>query len=143
MNSLHFCSQDAYALCRVFKKTAPGPKIIEHYGAVQHHIEQPQWTATSSRSPTMDMSCDVRGDGFENSSFSFPAETPPMDSMHGGFGMQMSAPHEDGKWMQFLSEDAFNATNPFFVNPASSSFSCIPTKVRKYITNWAVNTLLQ
>ncbi|THU56194.1 hypothetical protein C4D60_Mb11t14710 [Musa balbisiana] len=25
--------QDAYALCRVFKKTAPGPKIIEHYGA--------------------------------------------------------------------------------------------------------------
>nr|XP_018676037.1 PREDICTED: NAC domain-containing protein 86-like isoform X2 [Musa acuminata subsp. malaccensis] len=25
--------QDAYALCRVFKKTAPGPKIIEQYGA--------------------------------------------------------------------------------------------------------------
>jgi hypothetical protein len=131
MNSLHFCSQDAYALCRVFKKTAPGPKIIENYGAVQHHIEQPQWTATSSRSPTLEMSsCDVRGDDFENSSFSFPAETP-MCSMQGGFGMQMSAPHEDGKWMQFLSEGAFNATNPFFVNPASSSsFSCIPSKVR-------------
>lgn len=53
-----------------------------------------------------------------------------MDSMH---GMQMSAraPHEDGKWMQFLSEDAFNATNnPFFMNPpSSSSFPCLPSKV--------------
>ncbi|TVU48594.1 hypothetical protein EJB05_08235 [Eragrostis curvula] len=123
--------QDAYALCRVFKKTAPGPKIIEHYGVVQHHIEQPQWTASSvdHRSPTLDLSCDVRGDEFESSNFSFPTEAP-MDSMHGGFGVQMSAPHEDGKsWMQFLSEDAFNATNPFFMNPASSSFSCIPSKV--------------
>ncbi|KAK3150296.1 hypothetical protein QOZ80_3AG0231380 [Eleusine coracana subsp. coracana] len=122
--------QDAYALCRVFKKTAPGPKIIEHYGVVQHHIEQPQWTASSidHRSPTLDLSCDVRSDDFESSGFSFPAEAP-MEAMHGGFGMQMSASHEDGKWMQFLSEDAFNATNPFFMNPASSNFSCIPSKV--------------
>ncbi|RLN39752.1 hypothetical protein C2845_PM01G00900 [Panicum miliaceum] len=122
--------QDAYALCRVFKKTAPGPKIIEHYGAVHHPIEQPQWMASSvERSPTLDLSSDVRGDDFESSSFSFPTEASPMDSMHGGFGMQMSAGHEDGKWMQFLSEDAFNATNPFFMNPASSSFSCLPSKV--------------
>ncbi|XP_039831257.1 NAC domain-containing protein 86-like isoform X2 [Panicum virgatum] len=121
--------QDAYALCRVFKKTAPGPKIIEHYGAVHHPIEQPQWMASSvDRSPTLDLSSDVRGDDLESSSFSFPTEAP-MDSMHGGFGMQMSAGHEDGKWMQFLSEDAFNATNPFFMNPASSSFSCLPSKV--------------
>ncbi|CAL4928719.1 unnamed protein product [Urochloa decumbens] len=121
--------QDAYALCRVFKKTAPGPKIIEHYGAVHHPIEQPQWMASSvDRSPTLDQSSDVRGDDFESSSFSFPTEAP-MDSMHGGFGMQMSTAHEDGKWMQFLSEDAFNATNPFFMNPASSSFSCLPSKV--------------
>lgn len=121
--------QDAYALCRVFKKTAPGPKIIEHYGVVHHHVEQPQWmTSSIDRSPTLDVSCDGRGDDFESSSFSFPTETP-MDSMHGGFGMQMSAPHEDGKWMQFLSEDAFNATNPFLTNPVSANFSCLPSKV--------------
>ncbi|KAL6589767.1 hypothetical protein ACP70R_050214 [Stipagrostis hirtigluma subsp. patula] len=122
--------QDAYALCRVFKKTAPGPKIIEHYGAVHHPVEQPQWTASSidHRSPTLDLSGDVRGDDFESSSFSFPTEAP-IDSMHGGYGLQMNAPHEDGKWMQFLSEDAFNATNPLFMNPASSSFSCLPSKV--------------
>ncbi|KAL5218174.1 hypothetical protein ABZP36_018858 [Zizania latifolia] len=123
--------QDAYALCRVFKKTAPGPKIIEHYGVVQHHVEQPQWMTSSSvvdRSPTLDMSSDGRGDDFESSSFSFPTEAP-MDSMHSGFGMQMSAPHEDGKWMQFLSEDAFNATNPFFMNPVAANFSCLPSKV--------------
>ena len=131
MCHLHFCSQDAYALCRVFKKTAPGPKIIEHYGAVHHPIEQPQWMASSvDRSPTLDLSSDVRGDDLESSSFSFPTEAP-MESMHGGFGMQMSTGHEDGKWMQFLSEDAFNATNPFFMNPASSSFSCLPSKVCK------------
>ncbi|KAF8780205.1 hypothetical protein HU200_001872 [Digitaria exilis] len=122
--------QDAYALCRVFKKTAPGPKIIEHYGAVHQPIEQPQWMASSvDRSPTLDLSSDVRGDDFESSSFSFPTEAP-MESMHGGFGMQMNTGHEDGKWMQFLSEDAFNATtNPFFMNAASSSFSCLPSKV--------------
>ncbi|XP_074570528.1 NAC domain-containing protein 54-like [Curcuma longa] len=33
--------QDAYALCRVFKKTEPGPKIIEHYGA-----SHSQWMST-------------------------------------------------------------------------------------------------
>jgi hypothetical protein len=82
------------------------------------------------RSPTLDLSSDVRGDDFDSSSFSFPTEAPMDSSMHGGlFGMQMSAPHEDGKWMQFLSEDAFNSTNPFFTNPASSSFSCLPSKV--------------
>ncbi|KAL6847498.1 hypothetical protein ACP4OV_022524 [Aristida adscensionis] len=124
--------QDAYALCRVFKKTAPGPKIIEHYGAVHHPVEQPQWMTSNvdHRSPTLDLSCDVRGDDFESSSFSFPTEAPMDSTIHGGFGLQMNAPHhEDGKWMQFLSEDAFNATNPFFMNPASSSFSCLPSKV--------------
>ncbi|KQK23951.1 uncharacterized protein LOC100843938 isoform X2 [Brachypodium distachyon] len=133
--------QDAYALCRIFKKTAPGPKIIEHYGAVQYHAEQPQWGTSCSveRSPTLDVSCDGRGgaDEFETSSFSFPTEAAPMasSSMHGGcgFGMPMmsgGAPQEDGRWMQFLSEDAFNATNPFFMNPASASnFSCFPSKV--------------
>ncbi|XP_006649289.1 NAC domain-containing protein 86-like [Oryza brachyantha] len=121
--------QDAYALCRVFKKTAPGPKIIEHYGVVHHHAEQPQWmTSNVDRSPTLEVSFDGRGDDFESSGFSFPTETP-MDSMHGGFGMQMSAPHEDGKWMQFLSEDAFNATNPFMTNPVAANFSCLPSKV--------------
>ncbi|KAL5210741.1 hypothetical protein ABZP36_006364 [Zizania latifolia] len=121
--------QDAYALCRVFKKTAPGPKIIEHYGAVQHHVEQPQWmTSSVDRSATLDVSCDGRGDDIESSSFSFPTEVS-MDSMHGGFRMQMSAPHEDGKWMQFLSEDAFNASNPFFTNPVAANLSCLPSKV--------------
>ncbi|CAM0870345.1 unnamed protein product [Alopecurus aequalis] len=124
--------QDAYALCRIFKKTAPGPKIIEHYGVVQYGAEEPQWAASSiERSPTLDVSCDGRGgDDFESSSFSFPTEAPmATGSMHGGgFGMPMmgGAPHEDGRWMQFLSEDAFNATNPYFMNPAAS---CIPSKV--------------
>jgi hypothetical protein len=121
-------------LCRIFKKTAPGPKIIEHYGVVQYHAEQPQWASSSvERSPTLDVSCDGRGgDDFESSSFSFPTEAPmAAGSVHGvGFGMQMTgAPHEDGRWMQFLSEDAFNATNPYFMNPAASNFSCIPSKV--------------
>uniref|UniRef100_A0ACD5WTD5 Uncharacterized protein n=1 Tax=Avena sativa TaxID=4498 RepID=A0ACD5WTD5_AVESA len=121
--------QDAYALCRIFKKTAPGPKIIEHYGVVQYGAEQPQWAASSiDRSPTLD----AGGDDFESSSFSFPTEVPmAAGSMHdGGFGMQMmGTPHEDGRWMQFLSEDAFNATNPYFMNPSASNFSCLPSKV--------------
>ncbi|XP_042397459.1 NAC domain-containing protein 86-like [Zingiber officinale] len=47
--------QDAYALCRVFKKTEPGPKMVEHYGASSHR------TAAATTTTTIDLSADTRG----------------------------------------------------------------------------------
>ncbi|OAY66168.1 NAC domain-containing protein 86 [Ananas comosus] len=109
--------QDAYALCRVFKKSAPGPKIIEHYGAP--YEEHSQWRATD-HSPTLDVSSDGRGEDLESCSFSFPVETGSSDMIQG------SSVAGNGKWMNFLPEEALNATgllcDPF-------SYSYLPSKV--------------
>nr|CAD1844658.1 unnamed protein product [Ananas comosus var. bracteatus] len=108
--------QDAYALCRVFKKSAPGPKIIEHYGAP--YEEHSQWRA-NDHSPTLDVSSDGRGEDLESCSFSFPVETGSSDMIQ---GLSVAG---NGKWMNFLPEEALNATgllcDPF-------SYSYLPSK---------------
>ncbi|XP_072986114.1 NAC domain-containing protein 54-like isoform X2 [Typha latifolia] len=114
--------QDAYALCRVFKKSAPGPKIIEHYGAP--YEEQSQWI-NSDRSPTLEITSDGRGDQeLESCGFSFIPETCSSEMTRGA---SQSSPAVDGnKWMQFLTEEAFNATTSF-CDP--TGFSFLPSKV--------------
>ncbi|CAL9109174.1 unnamed protein product, partial [Musa textilis] len=95
--------QDAYALCRVFKKTAPGPQIV---------VDHSQWTSTD-RSPTVDLSSDGRGDELES------CETMQAASLDGGAC-------EDGKWMQYLTEEAFGGGVPCH-DPGS--FTYMPSKV--------------
>lgn len=112
-------AQDAYALCRVFKKTAPGPKIIEHYGATCYELHS-QWTAIDQSSALVERSSDRRGDEFESCGHEFQSESCSYDD---------AAAAVDGKWKQYLAEDAFNATNnlPFY-DP--SNFSHVPSKVK-------------
>ncbi|URE30624.1 No apical meristem (NAM) protein [Musa troglodytarum] len=95
--------KDAYALCRVFKKTAPGPQIV---------VDHSQWTSTD-RSPTVDLSSDGRGDELES------CETMQAASLDGGAC-------EDGKWMQYLTEEAFGGGVPCH-DPGS--FTYMPSKV--------------
>ncbi|KAG6483923.1 NAC domain-containing protein 86-like isoform X1 [Zingiber officinale] len=54
--------QDAYALCRVFKKTEPGPKIIEHYGVSHAHTHTHSQWMTKDHHPTTTttISADIR-----------------------------------------------------------------------------------
>ncbi|XP_020248888.1 NAC domain-containing protein 86-like isoform X2 [Asparagus officinalis] len=116
--------QDAYALCRVFKKTAPGPKIIEHYGA-PYQLQQ-QWKA-NDHSSTVELSSEGIGDDLESCGYTFQSEF-----CSSGVAQRPShneATDADGKWMQFLEEEAFIATNniPPFHNP--SSFSYVPSRV--------------
>ncbi|XP_073001879.1 NAC domain-containing protein 54-like [Typha latifolia] len=111
--------QDAYALCRIFKKSAPGPKIIEHYGAPCE--ENSQWISRN-HSPTLDISSDGRGEELDSCSYSFPSSS---DMIQGAAALNTAAP-VDGKWMQYLTEEAFSATNSLY-NP--TSFSCLPSKV--------------
>lgn len=115
-------SQDAYALCRVFKKSAPGPKIIEHYGATfEMH---PQW-ATNDHSSTMELSPEGRED-LDSCGYQLQ-----MESCSSGFMQRPSynaSAAVDGKWMQYLADEAFQATNnPPFQSP--SSFSYVPSQV--------------
>ncbi|WOL10710.1 NAC domain-containing protein [Canna indica] len=101
--------QDAYALCRVFKKTAPGPKIIEHYGAPFNYEEHSQWITTEPSTTINDFSSDGRGScggDFEGCSFS-PFPNDACSSLHATSSTQL-----DGKWMQcYPNEEAMNNTN--------------------------------
>ena len=117
---VNYGTQDAYALCRVFKKSAPGPKIIEHYGAP--YEMHPQWTA-NDHSSTVELSSDGRGDEFE--SCSYPFQSSGIMQRPSSYN---AAAAVDGKWKQFLAEETFLVTNnPPFHGP--SSFSYVPSKV--------------
>ncbi|ONK71800.1 uncharacterized protein A4U43_C04F12510 [Asparagus officinalis] len=119
--------QDAYALCRVFKKSAPGPKIIEHYG-VQSQLH-PQWTTINDHPSTVEIPRDGRGDEFESRPYPFQPESCSSGVMQGTAYNSSPATLDHGKWMQFLAEEAFNATNNVPFHNSSSSSSYVPSKV--------------
>ncbi|XP_073101771.1 NAC domain-containing protein 54 isoform X1 [Elaeis guineensis] len=113
--------QDAYALCRIFKKSAPGPKIIEHYGAP--YEEHSEWMS-NDRSPTVDLSSDGRGEDLDSCAYPFPRGTCSSEMIHGAsFNASASI---DSKWMQFLNEETFASSSSFYHLP---SFSYVPSKV--------------
>ncbi|XXG87337.1 hypothetical protein AAC387_Pa11g2050 [Persea americana] len=94
--------QDAYALCRVFKKSATAPKIVEQYGG---HYEHSKWIP-HHHSPIMDLSSGRRD---ENSDHFFPSETSSFD---------MNA-HGDWTRMQSLAEEVLGFIDPPFHNTGS------------------------
>ncbi|RWW05174.1 hypothetical protein GW17_00031571 [Ensete ventricosum] len=96
--------QDSYALCRVFKKSAPGPNILEHHGS--------SCKGSTDVSPTVDGNC-----------YPFPPEAC-CSKMVQGSSPNVSA-SVDVKWMQYLSEEAFTDA-PAFHDPAC--FPYIPSK---------------
>lgn len=102
--------QDAYALCRVFKKSEPGPKIIEHYGAPCE--EHRQWMT--------ELSPNGIGDYLESSSCHFqPSDCSQTTMIQSSFDTNNS-------WMQFLTDEALSTNNDSI---PSSRFSYVPSKV--------------
>ncbi|KAJ9564576.1 hypothetical protein OSB04_000542 [Centaurea solstitialis] len=107
--------QDAYSLCRVFKKSLNAPKAStsgDHYA-----------TAASDHSALY--SEGGRG-GEDMETCNYP--TPPMASstfIHGSNGM-IGDP-SGVKWTQYLSEDAFTFANPSFPNSCNLPYP--PSKV--------------
>nr|GMD56394.1 NAC domain-containing protein 86-like [Ipomoea batatas] len=108
--------QDAYALCRVFKKslTNTGPKISDHYVS-----------AASDRSSSMDIYSEGRCEEMESSNYAMAA--PPSSaaascsSMAAAAAVHGSPFHHvaaagpstnDDKWMQYLSDEAFSFHTP-------------------------------
>ncbi|ESR43645.1 hypothetical protein CICLE_v10011293mg [Citrus x clementina] len=94
--------QDAYALCRVFKKSAIGPKIVEHYAPT------PMTTANQ-------MTHHANSPSIEYYSESSDYPMPYDRCLPSNIGTESSNQAHDGKWTQFLSEDSFglNNTTPF------------------------------
>ncbi|MQL76709.1 hypothetical protein Taro_009121 [Colocasia esculenta] len=115
--------QDAYALCRVFKKSAPGPKIIEHYGA-SYGGQTSSWISNDHCSTAN--GSEERGEDMNSCGYHFPPPSrAPAMSQETHFN---ACTPDDGSWMQFLSEEALGSTTspPFHCPP---SFSFVPSKV--------------
>ncbi|XP_011096933.1 NAC domain-containing protein 45 [Sesamum indicum] len=91
--------QDAYALCRVFKKSLnTSPKIGDHYVA-----------SASDRSSSIDLHCEGRYEDLDSSDYQMPLTSSPATNM--------TSSSTDARWMQYLSEEAFSFNNPYSNSP--------------------------
>ncbi|XP_009765145.1 NAC domain-containing protein 54 [Nicotiana tabacum] len=109
--------QDAYALCRVFKKSLNAPKSGDHYA--------------SDRSSSIDVYTEgSRFDDMDQSSdYGMPsAATSSSMAVHGSPLMNVAGPSHDDKWMQYLSDEAFTSINPSFPT-SNGAFPYHPSKV--------------
>ncbi|KAJ0098492.1 hypothetical protein Patl1_20990 [Pistacia atlantica] len=110
---------DAYALCRVFKKSAIAPKVGEHYA-----------TTTSNQMMNEHSSGDIglyserRCDGFDSSGYPMAYGTC-LPSNANGSSIDLSGT-QDGKWTQFLSDEVLGYTSPLS-NYGTTSYH--PSKV--------------
>ncbi|KAJ8544731.1 hypothetical protein K7X08_017314 [Anisodus acutangulus] len=110
--------QDAYALCRVFKKSLNAPKSGDHYA--------------SDRSSSINdqLYTEGRYDDYDQSSdYGMPSATTSSSMLVHGHGsplMDVAGPSDD-KWMQYLSDEAFTFNNPSF--PSTGALPYHPYKV--------------
>ncbi|KAL5983199.1 NAC domain-containing protein 54 [Asimina triloba] len=117
--------QDAYALCRVFKKTAIAPKINEEYAAATYDDDQSNWMP-NDYSSAMEFSSEGRGGDMESNGHQFPTDTCSSGVIR---ATSFPAAHDhssDGKWTQFLAEEALSSTDPPF--PEHGIFTYHPSK---------------
>ncbi|RZC70193.1 hypothetical protein C5167_033338 [Papaver somniferum] len=125
---------DAYALCRIFKKSAVGPKTGEQYTtsrSVNPNYNQ-QWTSNHqhAHSSTIELSSEGRASDFESSGYPFPSETCSQNVARGmstSSSFDFDGLSRDGKWMQYLGDDGFGATTPGFANHGQMPY--LPSKV--------------
>ncbi|KAI3950312.1 hypothetical protein MKW92_011317 [Papaver armeniacum] len=126
--------QDAYALCRIFKKSALGPKTGEQQTISRSvNPNYQQWPSNHhqqhARSSTIDLSSAGRVTDFESSGYPFPSETCSQNVVQGtsSSSFDFNGSSRDGKWMQYLGDEAFGATTPAF--PSHGQMPYMPSKV--------------
>ncbi|XP_057994688.1 NAC domain-containing protein 54 [Hevea brasiliensis] len=111
--------QDAYALCRVFKKSANIPKISEHFASTSNQM-------ASELSSSMELYSEGRCEDFESSNYPMPIETCSPSIANNGFPLHLGETR-DGTWKQYLSEDDFSFSSPSFSGYGNVPYS--PSKV--------------
>ncbi|XP_061347110.1 NAC domain-containing protein 54-like [Gastrolobium bilobum] len=105
--------QDAYALCRVFKKSAViTPKVGEHYVNVTSHANQ----ITSDQSSSIELHSEGRGEDLDSSNYLMPMDiTCSPHNMRYETSLNTNGGISDhGNWSHFSSED------PLFSLPTTS-----------------------
>ncbi|GER47039.1 NAC domain protein [Striga asiatica] len=103
--------QDAYALCRVFKKSLNVPKIGDHYNIA----------SASDRSSSIDIHCEGNYENDLIDSSEYPMPTNPIPTR---INIITGSSSNDATWSQYLSEDAFTFTDN--INPFSNPGPAIP-----------------
>ncbi|PIN06572.1 hypothetical protein CDL12_20874 [Handroanthus impetiginosus] len=89
--------QDAYALCRIFKKSLNPPKVGDRYVT----------TSASDRSPSVDLYSEGKYDDLDCSDYPLPLNSSTPINIAG------SSSSSDARWTQYLSEEAFSFSNPY------------------------------
>lgn len=118
--------QDAYALCRIFKKSATGPKIGEHYGSTS----TTNYQLTSDHSSSVELYSDGgRCEDFESSSYPMQMNACSSSPNFVHTSSLDMARKRDGKWTQFLSKDAFNCSSSFSSFPNHGNVPYPPSRV--------------
>ncbi|KAK9062127.1 hypothetical protein SSX86_019312 [Deinandra increscens subsp. villosa] len=111
--------KDAYSLCRVFKKSLNAPKA--NVGG--HHA-----SAASDHSSSMDIYSEGgRGEDMDSCNHPTPMASSSSNINH-GTTPYISSETSDGRWMQYLSEEAFTFPNPSF-NNCGNNVGYPPSKV--------------
>ncbi|KAJ9172917.1 hypothetical protein P3X46_016106 [Hevea brasiliensis] len=105
--------QDAYALCRVFKKSVNMPKIGEHFASTSNQM-------ASEHSSSIELYSEGRCEDYESSNYPMPIDTCSLSIANNGSPLHLGETRDE-KWKHFLSEDAFTFSSPSF-----SSFGTVP-----------------
>ncbi|KAI3982989.1 hypothetical protein MKX01_010472 [Papaver californicum] len=127
--------QDAYALCRIFKKSAVGPKTGEQYTTSRSvNPNYRQWTSNNhhqhAHSSSIELSSEGRATDLESSGYQFPSETFSQNVVRGtstSSSFDFNGSSRDGKWMQCLADEGFRATTPAF--PSLGQMPYLPSRV--------------
>lgn len=134
--------QDAYALCRVFKKTAVIPPKVgdQHYVNVLSHANQ--MTSDQSSSIDIEIYSEGRGEVLESSNYLMPWDTCPSPNINIGSSLNININggtkrdnnnNNIGTWSHFLSsEDLLNLPTSTSSFPNYGSMSYPPSKVPSY-----------
>ncbi|XP_057539586.1 NAC domain-containing protein 54 [Amaranthus tricolor] len=99
--------QDAYALCRVFKKTATTISNNIATSSSQEHTFTNIVQMTSDQSSSIDIYSEGRCDDFDTSDYSIPIETCSTTNNPLTHGSTSLCDVGDGQWMQYLNEEEF------------------------------------
>lgn len=108
----------------MFKKSPIVPKIGDHY------VPTTSNQLTSDHSSSIELYSEGRCEDLESSDFTMPYDSCPPNMITGS-SLDTSGTI-DGRWMQFLSDDAFNFTPPPFPNYGSVSYP--PSRVKFIIS---------
>ncbi|OIW14138.1 hypothetical protein TanjilG_21278 [Lupinus angustifolius] len=117
--------QDAYALCRIFKKSlVVTPKVGEHYVNVTSHASH----LTSDPSSSIELYSEGREEVLENSNYIKPWDYCSTQNMGGTSVNINGGTRDNGKWSPFFSEDPL-LNFPTSSFPNYGALPCPPSKV--------------